>query len=113
MDRNGEHERDRNGPVQGQHNGKLIEDHAEQARQKGGNHRKQQEPFLSTEALSVYNGMYDAQQKEQNGCQLLNMNTGKWHHNGECKGDQQEIIQNLLHIDPPFCAGIVFTPKQK
>lgn len=108
-----EHKCDGNGTVKGKNNGKLIQNHAKQAGSERDHNQSQQQPTLCTQFLAVKNSVDDAQQKEQQRCHFVNMDTGKRDHDGHDEVDKQCDIQDLLHAAATSAAGIVLTPKIK
>ena len=99
--------------VKGKNNGKLIQNHAKQASGEGDHNQSQQQPTLYTQFLAVKNSVDDAQQKKQQRCHFVNMDTGERDHDGHNEVDKQCDIQDLLHAAATSAAGIVLTPKIK
>ena len=114
MDCEEEYHGDRDTAVENQNNGKLIQDHAEQAGGEGEHNQSQQQPPLCAQFLAVYDGMDNAQQKKQQRCHFVNMDTEKRNHNGYNEAGKQCEVQKFFHaVTGSLVAGMVFTPKIK
>ena len=113
MDRQEEDQRDGNHTVEDQHKGKLIQDHAKESTDKGNQDQSQQKPELRAQFLSVGNGMDDAQQQEEDGCHLMDMDTGEGDHDGHNKTNEQCDVQDLFHAGMASVAEMVLMPKIK
>ena len=77
VDRQEEDQGDGDRAVEDEYHGELIQNHAEEAGGEGDNCQPQQQPMLCSQFLSVGNGMDDAEQQEDDGCQLMDMDTGE------------------------------------
>ena len=98
--------------MENQNDGELIKDHSKQTCGKGNDNRSQQQPTLHAQFLSVSNGMDDTQQKEDDGCHLMNMDTGQRNQNGHNKAEHQSNIEQLFHA-ATSAVGMVLIPKIK
>ena len=113
MDCQKENQCNRNHAVENQYHGVLIQNHTEESTGKGNQDHAQQKPAPYAQFLSVSNGMDDAQQQKNDGCKLVNMDTGQRNQNGHDEADQQGKVQNFFHAAATSVAGIVLIPKIK
>ena len=79
MDRQEEHQSDREGAVEDQDNGKLIQNQTEQAGGEGDDDYCKKQPALYAQFLTVDERVNKAQQQEKDGCQLVDADTCQRH----------------------------------
>ena len=99
--------------VKNQYTGEMIPNHTEESTGKGNQDQSQQKPELRAQFLSVSNGMDDAQQQEEDGCHLMDMDTGEGNHDGHNKTNEQCDVQDLFHAGMASVAEMVLMPKIK
>ena len=114
MDRKEKYHSDGDAAVEDQDDGKLFQNHTDQAGGEGEHNQTQQQPPLCAQFLAVHNSMDDAEQQKQQRCHFMNMDTGEGNHDGYNEADKQREVQKLFHaVTGSLVAGIVFTPQMK